>query len=213
MIWSLLQCPSDVLDTSRCKSPGPARNSPITIRGALALGFLGPLSAAIGPQFYDPGWLRKTKSNLQSLHKSCWLTRGENCVWLSPLYFPLLLFKWTARWEDHRTLFQRLPGVHCHLSFVPRNISSQETEAWSLPKGMQSFHMPALETKPMHFKCHQVCSSADDSTVITREGSSYLTHSLPPNVEGLWETERFLFFLIIHHSPFIIQLLMFVLKM
>lgn len=64
----------------------------------------------------------------------------------------------------------------------------------------------------MHFKCHQVCSSADDSTVITREDSSYLTHSLPPNVEGLWETERFLFFLIIHHSPFIIQLLVFILK-
>lgn len=87
MIWSLLQCPSDVLDALLCKSPGPARNSPIKIRGALALGFLGPLSAAVGPKFYDPGWLRKTKSNLQSLHKSRWLTRGENCVWLSPLYF------------------------------------------------------------------------------------------------------------------------------
>ena len=60
--------------------------------------------------------------------------------------------------------------------------------------------MPALETKPMHFKCHQVCFSADDSTVITREGSSYLTHSFPPNVEGLWETERFLF--LSHNTSF-----------
>lgn len=65
--------------------------------------------------------------------------------------------------------------------------------------------MPALEIKPMNFKCYQVCASANDSTVITRNIFSWLIPSLLQKVEELGETEKF-FFCYETHTPFIIHL-------
>lgn len=40
--------------------------------------------------------------------------------------------------------------------------------------------MPAMQRRPMHFQCHQICSSADGSTVIAGKAFSCL-HFPPPN--------------------------------